>query len=100
MHNQETDGCSMAPMTGSDTKGNQSEPGITLPCSSAKLALRMAERSVDEINAKLRDAERSRDDLARQVGSQQDIVDRLLSEREYLSRHVREMESARGRDQK
>ena len=71
------------------------EPGIVLPRHAANEAVKLAERSVDDINALLRDAERQRDELARKLGAQQDMVDRLLGEREYRSRHVRELLAAR-----
>lgn len=81
---------SQRPMSNSE----QAEPGVVIPRSAARTAIRQAEQAADEINARLRDAEQRRDDLARQLGAQQEMVDRLLSEREYRTRHVRNLQAA------
>lgn len=78
------------PMSNSE----QAEPGVTIARSALRTAIRQAEQAADEINARLRDAEQQRDNLARQIGAQQDMVDRLLSEREYRTRHVRALLAA------
>lgn len=73
----------------------KAEPGITLPAYAARTALKLAEGAVDEINARLRAAEEDRDELVRKLGRQQEMVDRLLSERDYRTRHVRTLLAAR-----
>lgn len=76
------------PMVRVDTA--ETEPQyVRVPLYAASTALRQAEQAVGEIVAKLRDAEAERDDLARKLGAQQDMIDRLSSEREYRTRHVR-----------
>jgi hypothetical protein len=94
MMNQESneknapDGCNNAVQA----NAGRSEPTVAVPAHAAQTSFRQAEAAVNEINARLRDAEQTRDNLARRLGAQQDMVDRLLVELEYLSRHVRLME--------
>ena len=90
MHSQ--DECVMQATTSNSEKA---EPGIVLIRRAVSVAIRQAEQAVDEINARLRDAEQQRDDLARKLGAQQDVIDRLTGEREYRSRHVRDLLAAR-----
>ena len=70
------------------------QPTVSIPRHALRIALRQAELAADEINAKLRDAEIERDQLARRLGVQQGIVDRLTGERDYRSLHVRSLEAA------
>lgn len=80
------------PMSRTDTNtATSQEPTVPVRRSTARVALRFAEQAADEINAKLRDAETERDELARKLGAQQDMIDRLQSERDYRSRHVRDL---------
>lgn len=72
----------------------KAEPGVTIAHSALRTAIRQAEQAADEINARLRDAEQQRDNLARQLGAQQDMVDRLAGERDYRTRHVRALLAA------
>lgn len=87
------------PMARTDTTSTM-EPTVAVRRSAARTALRLAEQAADEINAKLRDAEVERDELARKLGAKQDMIDRLTSERDYRTRHVRAMIEATetGRD--
>lgn len=62
---------------------------VRIPKYAVGTAVRQAKQAVEEINAKLRDAERERDELARKLGSYQDMVDRLTGERNYRTKHVR-----------
>ena len=78
------------PMGQSAINANQ-EATAAVRRSTVRVALRFAEQAADEINAKLRDAEIERDELARKLGAQQDMIDRLQSERDYRSRHVRDL---------
>ena len=77
-------------MSRQDTDSTQ-EPNVSVRRSTARVALRFAEQAADEINAKLRDAEIERDELARKLGAQQGMIDRLQSEHDYRSRHVRDL---------
>lgn len=81
-----------SPVTQTDTVTSASKQvSVQVPRYAVRSALHLAERSVDEINAKLRDAETERDDLARKLGAQQDIVDHLLGERDYRTMHARDL---------
>lgn len=69
-------------------------PGVTVSVHAARTALRMAEQAVDEINTRLREAEHERDFHARMVGEQQATVQRLTAEREFRTKHVRDLMAA------
>ncbi len=77
-----------------ETNAEKAEPGVMIARHAARTAIRFAEQAADEINVRLRDAEQERDNFARKLGVQQDVVDRLRAEREYRTRHVREMLAA------
>ena len=65
---------------------------VSLPNYTLRTALRQAEQAVNAININLRNTEIERDELARQLGAKQDFIDRLTNEREYLTKHVRELQ--------
>lgn len=62
---------------------------VAVPTPAIKLALGFAERSVEEVNSTLRDAEGARDSLARNLGESQRRVDMLLADREVRTKQVR-----------
>jgi predicted DNA-binding protein (UPF0251 family) len=93
MH-QDTDGDSITTAATTSADPYQGKPDLRLRPHVVRTALRQAEQAADEINARLRDAEQDRDDLARKLGVSQDTVDRLLSERLYRSKHIRELQAA------
>lgn len=69
----------------------QAEPVTEVHRGTVRTALRLAEQAVDEINTRLREAETERNSHARSVGDLQQKVDRLTAEREYRTKHVREL---------
>ncbi len=56
-----------------------------------RVAIRLAEKSVNEIMEQLRETEKSRDRLVRELGFMQQKIDNLYSEKDYRSRHLRNL---------
>ena len=81
-------------MSDAKTSNAGDEPGITMRRHTVTTALRLAEQAADEMNALLRAAEQERDNAARRLGDAQRKVDTLSGEREYRSRHVRDLLAA------
>ncbi len=70
---------------------SEPDPRITISRHAALTALRAAEAAADEANNRLRDAEQQRDNLVRDLSVKQQRVDALHRERDFRSRHVRDL---------
>lgn len=76
-----------------DAGAERTPPTVIIPKYALRTAIHQAERAVEEMQARIRDAETERDDLARKLGAQQDMIDRLTGERDYRTRHLRALQS-------
>ena len=66
-------------------------PDAKIPLWALNRVTQQAECAVDETTAQLRDAEKTRDDLARQLGAQQELIDRLQFEMDRRSQLLRQL---------
>lgn len=79
---------------------NDGEAAKTQPIArhALRTALRLAEKSAQDCLTMLREAENQRDALVRRLSEQQARVDAMVTEHQYLTRHVRDVEAARDAD--
>ena len=71
-----------------------SQPAVAVPRHALRTAIRLAEQAAEEIVKRIREAEQERDNLARRVGAQQELIDGLNGEGEYRSRHLLDLQAA------
>ena len=72
-----------------------SEPkSVSIPRHVLGMAIRQAESSVDEIQSKIVNVEKERDELVYRLANAQEQLDRLRGELDYRSRHLRMLQAA------
>ena len=90
--NEESNGRITMAMQATDASNAETaQPTVPVNKHALRTALRLAEKGVHEVNDLLRAAEQERDGAARSLGALQSRVDALTSERDYLTRHVRDL---------
>jgi hypothetical protein len=96
MHDQATDPNAMSAETSGRIYSNTetAQPTKLVPRHALITAIRAAKSAVEETHNRLVEFEQQRDDLARQLGHVQERVDNMRGERDYRSRHVRNLEAA------
>ena len=81
------------PMNG-DTASPKPRRFVEISRASMGMAMQQAEAAVDYIMEELRKAEARRDSLAHEIGAQQDMIARMVDERDRRTHHVRELKAA------